>query len=89
MLCSFGLPTMQNILITKLVGVQRKAPMLIPSLRNESEEERLSHLNLFSLARHRLRGKLMKCFKMLNGFMNVDPIKLFVMDDSTETRKWR
>ncbi len=48
----------------------------------------LLHLNLFSLERKCLRGKLMEYFKILNGFTNVDPAKLFVMDDSTETRNY-
>ncbi len=59
---------------------------MIPSLRNKPYEERLSHLNLFSLDKRRLRGKLIECFKIPNGFTNVDPTKLFVMDDSTRTR---
>ncbi len=59
---------------------------MIPSLRNKPYEERLSHLNLFSLETRRLRGKLIECFKILNGFINVDPNKLLLMDDSTLTR---
>lgn len=51
-----------------------------------ADEEKLSHLNLFSVERHHLRGKLIKCFKMLNTFINMDPTELFIMDDSTQTR---
>ncbi len=68
------------------LGVQRRATKMIPSLRNKPYEERLPHLNLFSLAKRRLRGKLIERFKILNGFTNVDPTKLFVMNDSTRTR---
>ncbi len=70
--------------ISKL-GDQRRATKMISSLRNKPYEERLSHLKLFSLEKHRLRGKLIECFKILNGFTNVDPTKLFVMNDSMRT----
>ncbi len=71
--------------IAKLQCVQRRATKMIPFLRNKPYEERLSHLNLFSLEKRRLRGKLIECFKLLNGFTNVDVTKLFMMDDSLRT----
>ncbi len=83
--CSFGLPAMQKR-IAKLVNVQRRATKMIPSLRNKPYEERLPHLNLLSPEKRRLRGKLVECFKILNSFTNVDPSKLFEVDDSTRTR---
>ncbi len=70
----------------KLEGVQRRATKMIPSLRNKSYEERLSNLNMFSLEKRRLRGKLIVCFKILNGFTNVDRSKLFMIDDTLQTR---
>ncbi len=33
-----------------------------------------------------LKGKLIESFKILNGFTNVDPTKVFKMNDSTQTR---
>ncbi len=72
--------------IVKLEGVQRRATKMIPSLRNKPYEERLAYLNLFSLEKRRLRGQLIECFKILNGFTNVDASKLFMMDDTTRTR---
>ncbi len=74
--------------IAKIEGVQRRATKMIPSLRNKPYEERLSHLNLLSLEKRQLRGKLIECFKILDGFANVDPMKLFEMDDSTRTKNY-
>ena len=72
--------------IAKLESVQRRATKMIPSLRNKSYEERLVNLNLFTLRKRRLRGKLIECFKILKGFTNVDFDKLFLIDDTSRTR---
>ena len=72
--------------IAKLESVQRRATKMIPSLRNKSYEERLDQLNLFSLRKRRLRGKLIECFKILKGYTNVEFDKLFLVDDATRTR---
>ena len=72
--------------IAKLEAVQRRATKMITSLRNKPYEERLASLNLFSLDKRRLRGKLIECFKILKGFTNVDPRQLFSIDNSSRTR---
>ncbi len=36
--------------------------------------------------KRRLRGKLIECFKILNGFAKVDKFRLFEIDDSSQTR---
>ncbi len=46
--------------IADLEAVQ--ATKMIPSLRNKSYEERLARLNLFSLEKRRIQGKLIECF---------------------------
>ncbi len=48
--------------IAKLEAVHRWATKMIPSLRSKSYDERLAQINLFSLEKRRLRGKL-ECFK--------------------------
>ncbi len=72
--------------IAKLEAVQRRTTKMIPSLRSKSYEERLARLNLFSLEKRRLRGKLIECFKILKGLTNVDVNRLFLIDDSSRTR---
>ncbi len=59
---------------------------MVTFLRNKSYEERLARLNLFSLEKRRLRGKLIECFKIIKGFTNVDASKLFSVDDTSRTR---
>ncbi len=71
--------------IAKL-GVQRRATKMITSLRNKFYEERLASLNLFSLEKQRLRGKLIECFKIFKGFTNIDASKLFSIDHASRTR---
>ncbi len=72
--------------IVILEAVQRKATKMIPSLRNKSYEERLARLNLFSLDKRSLGGKLIQCLKILKGFAGVDASRLFLIDDSSRTR---
>ena len=72
--------------IQTLEAVQRRATKLIPELRNKPYEERLRELNLFSLKKRRLRGQLIECFKILKGFVNVNPTLLFNIAPDTGTR---
>ena len=55
-------------------------------MRNKSYEEVLASVNLFSLEKPRPRGKLIECYKILQGFTNVDANKLFSIDNSARTR---
>lgn len=72
--------------INKLESVQRRATKLIPSLRNKQYEERLKDLNLFSLKKRRLRGRIIECFKIIKGFNNINPSNLFTFNQKTATR---
>ncbi len=79
--CNFGPAIIQRI----LEAVQRRATK-ITSLHNKSHEERLASLNLFSLNKRQLQGKLIECFKILKGFTDVNASKLFSLDDTLQTR---
>ncbi len=68
-----------------LLNVTRTATKMIHSLRNKPDEERLSHLNLFSYEKRRQKWKLIECFQILDGFTKRGS-KLFLMDDPTRTR---
>ncbi len=72
--------------IAKLEDVQRMATKMITSLRNISYEERLASVNLLSLEKHQLRGKLNECFKVYKDFTNVKRSKLFSIDNTLRTR---
>ncbi len=72
--------------MTAKLGVECRAAKMIPSVRYIPYEEILSLVNLFSLEKRRLTGKIIEYFKIINGFTNVDPTNLFEMDDSTQTR---
>ncbi len=71
--------------IAKSEAVQHRATKMIPSLRVINHTRRSWH-DLFSLEKRRLRGKLVGCFKILKGFRNVDANRLFLIDDSSQTR---
>jgi hypothetical protein len=51
----------------KLEAVQRLATRSVKGMKGKSYEDRLRHLNLFSLDRRRLRGDLIEAYKMLQG----------------------
>ena len=72
--------------IERLEGVQRRVTKLIPRLLNKPHEERLSELNLFDLAKWRLRGDLMEVFKIIEGIENMNMEKYFTIDTFDITR---
>ena len=59
---------------------------MIPRLHNKLYEERLTELHLFILTKRRLRGDLIKVFKIFKGFINVNLDTYFTVNRSNFTR---
>ena len=66
--------------------VQRRATVLIPTLRNLSYEKRLKQLDMFTLHKRRIRGDMIEVFKILNKFDKINPEVLFKMNNASVTR---
>ena len=73
--------------IDMLEAVQRRATKMIPSLKKLPYEQRLRKLNLFSLAKRRLRGDMIEVYKIIHGIDKVDLSNLFVFNDDDRLRK--
>jgi len=63
--------------INLIEGVQRRASKLITSLKDKMYEGRLRLVNLQTLVTRRVRGDLIKVFKMFKVFENLDPCMFF------------
>ena len=50
---------------------------MVPALEDKPYEERLRILNLPALAARRLRGDMIKVFKIIKDFQNVDSSQFF------------
>ena len=72
--------------IDMLEKIQRRAPKLIPGLRDLRYEERLKEFGLTTLETRRLRGDQIEVFKILNGYENIDSNIFFEIRQSKITR---
>ena len=67
--------------ILSIEKVQRRVTKMIPSISALTYEERLKRTGLISQRKRRLRADLLEVFKILKGFVKVDPATHFSMSD--------
>ena len=67
--------------ILSIEKVQRRVTKMIPSISALTYEERLKRTGLISLENRRLRADLLEVFKILKGFVKVNPATHFRMSD--------
>ena len=63
--------------IDRIEKVQRRATKLVSGIGSMSYEARLDFCGLTTLEQRRVRGDLIQCFKILNGFDNSESLDLF------------
>ena len=59
---------------------------IIMGIRNLTYKDRLKHLSLHSLERHRVRGDLIEVFKLVKGFNRRDINKIHIVKEQVRTR---
>ena len=69
--------------INNIEKVQRRATKLIDTLASRTYEDRLRHLNLYSLEKHRRRGDLTQAFKIIKGIDSIGNLWAFSTDNRT------
>ena len=72
--------------INKLEAVQRRATKLIPAMKYLSYKQRLTNLNLFSLAYRRRRGDLIQVYRIINSQDNLNVDDFFKLQTYSRTR---
>ena len=75
--------------IKKLESVQRRATKQVAELKNMPYEDRLTELNLPTLAYRRMRGDIIEVFKMMTGKYDNKATKLissYMHDSGSNTR---
>ena len=72
--------------INTLEAVQRRATKLVPHIRDKTYEDRLRHLDLYSLSYRRRRGDLIQLYRLVNRKDNIDIDELVTFDEGSRTR---
>ena len=72
--------------VKKVEDVQRRFTRMINGMKGLSYERRLQRCNLIPLERRRERADLIETFKIMNGYVNVDPEKFFTVSKDSRTR---
>ena len=68
--------------ITILEAVQRRATKLLKSIEHLSYEERLKHLNLYSIEDRLKRGDMIFMFRLMNNDVGIDKCTMFAVKET-------
>ena len=68
--------------IDMLEAVQRRATKLLKSIEHLPYEERLKHLNLYSLEDRLARGDMILMYRLMSNDIRIDTSKLFTVKDT-------
>ena len=71
--------------IDKSEALQRRMTKIIQGIKNLTYKDKLRHLNIHSLERHKVRGDLIVVFKWVNGFNKGDINKVLIVKDKVRT----
>ena len=72
--------------IDLLEAVQKRAVRMVSGLHGLTYEEKLKELKLPSLVARRKRGDMLQVWKVLNGDVDVDPSKLFLLSSEASVK---
>ena len=72
--------------IKLIEDVQRRATRQVPTLKGLEYKERLRKLGLPSLRYRRLRGDMIECFKITNGYYDANVSDILLYADTVQTR---
>ena len=72
--------------IDKIESVQRMFTKRLSGMRKFSYDERLKRINLDRLELRRIHTDIITCYKILHGFIDVNPDHFFTLATHTQTR---
>ena len=72
--------------IDEVEKVQRRATKIIPELMNLPYQDRLKAVKLPTLEYRRIRSDIIQVFRIMKGYDQIDPSKLFTLSSSSSNR---
>ena len=72
--------------VNKLEGVQRRATKLLKCIEDMSYEERLKHLDIYSIKDRLMRGDMILMYRIMKDDINIRKTDLFSLKEHSRTR---